>query len=220
MVETLSEQEIKDLFTREDGSYQFARWGRPVAPVVFGVNDEILSALKVAIKSTTGITGRSLAETDPEMGTNFMWLFIREWSELENVPDLDKLIPNLGEKMKAMEAANSFSYRYFTFDENNAIKFCCNIIRPVDEYAQRPVSVIGATETLLSTLMFGPKAFAKESPMAVLPDKNVVLVKPKYAAVIRAAYEANMPDTADDPSHALRIKARADILIKDLIHET
>ena len=49
MARTLSLQEIEDLFTREDGSYQFSRWGRSIAPVVFGVNDDILAALKAAM---------------------------------------------------------------------------------------------------------------------------------------------------------------------------
>ena len=29
--------EVEALFTRADGAYLFARWGRPIVPVVFGV---------------------------------------------------------------------------------------------------------------------------------------------------------------------------------------
>ena len=70
------------LFTASDTTYRFARWGRPIAPVVFGVGDESLPHLKDAISMTVGITGGPLAETDPELGANFMWFFCREWDEL------------------------------------------------------------------------------------------------------------------------------------------
>ena len=36
--------EVEALFTRGDGSYLFARWGRPIVPVVFGVAEESLMA--------------------------------------------------------------------------------------------------------------------------------------------------------------------------------
>ena len=82
------------LFTAPDQRYHFARWGRPLAPVVFGVGDESLLHLKEAILMTVGISGGTLAETDPELGANFMWFFCRDWDEALAVPDLDKLIPN------------------------------------------------------------------------------------------------------------------------------
>ena len=34
--------EVEKLFTRSDGSYLFARWVRPIVPVVFGVEDGTL----------------------------------------------------------------------------------------------------------------------------------------------------------------------------------
>ena len=36
---------VARLFTRADGSYLFARWGRPIAPVVFGVEEETVRIL-------------------------------------------------------------------------------------------------------------------------------------------------------------------------------
>ena len=41
--------EITDLFTRADGQYLCARWGRPIVPVVFGVEDSTLQTVKGAI---------------------------------------------------------------------------------------------------------------------------------------------------------------------------
>jgi len=220
MIPTLSEDEIKDLFTQTDGTYQFARWSRPIAPVVFGVNDDILKGLRAAIEATVGITGQKLADVDPELGTNFMWVFVREWDELLVLPDIEKLIPNLNQKLVEIKKSNSNSYRYLTFDPDGGIMFACVIIRPMGDYAKQSVSAIGSAETMLTLATFGKKAFANESPLAMIPENKVIVVKPKYAAVIRAAYEETMPVRAIDASHALRIKARADKLIKDLAHET
>ena len=39
----LDAAQIEELFTRGDGTFHFARWGRPICPVVFGVDDATLS---------------------------------------------------------------------------------------------------------------------------------------------------------------------------------
>ena len=44
----MTPDQIEALFTRSDGTYAFARWGRPIAPIVFGVQDETLSVVKGA----------------------------------------------------------------------------------------------------------------------------------------------------------------------------
>ena len=41
---------VAALFTRSDGSYLFARWGRPIVPVVFGVTAATLGVVKGALK--------------------------------------------------------------------------------------------------------------------------------------------------------------------------
>ncbi len=64
---------IEEYFTRSDGQYIFARWGRPIAPVVFGVQDKTLVTLKTAIQSLTIIANHEMAETDPELGSNAMF---------------------------------------------------------------------------------------------------------------------------------------------------
>lgn len=35
--------DVEQLFTRADGAYVFARWGRPIVPVIFGVDDASLA---------------------------------------------------------------------------------------------------------------------------------------------------------------------------------
>ena len=92
----MTPQEIEALFTRSDDSYAFARWGRPLAPVVFGVDDATLTVVKSAIEAVCQLAGHSMSETDPELGSNLMMFFFKDWAELLEVPDLDRLVPDLG----------------------------------------------------------------------------------------------------------------------------
>ena len=54
-------QEIEPLFTRNDGSYLCARWGRPLVPIVFGVEDETLSVIKGAFEAVCALAGAKMA---------------------------------------------------------------------------------------------------------------------------------------------------------------
>jgi len=77
MTESLSLEEIEALFTGDNNTFHFARWNRPIVPIVFGVDDETLTHLKSSIVTTVGITGNKIEETDPELGANFMWFFVK-----------------------------------------------------------------------------------------------------------------------------------------------
>ncbi|MEL7082265.1 MAG: hypothetical protein AAGK82_12740, partial [Pseudomonadota bacterium] len=119
----------KALFTRESGEYLFARWGRPLAPVVFGVDDKTLSTVKGAIEAVCQLAGHEMAETDPELGSNFMWFFFRDWFELPEVPGLDRLVPDLAPLVARLEAADANQYRIFRFDDTGAIQACFVFLR-------------------------------------------------------------------------------------------
>ena len=90
----MTQTEVEALFTRADGKYAFARWGRPIAPIVFGVEAETLSVIKGAFEAVVALAGHNMAETDPELGSNCMVFFFRDWAELIEVPDLDRLVPD------------------------------------------------------------------------------------------------------------------------------
>ena len=70
----MTPEEVESYFTRNDGTFLFARWGRPVAPVVFGLDDNSLAILKGAIEAVMSLTNQQMSETDPELGSNFMFL--------------------------------------------------------------------------------------------------------------------------------------------------
>lgn len=211
-----SVEAVEQLFTRKDGSYSFARWGRPIAPIVFGVDDNTLGYLKDAITQTVGITGANLVETDPELGANFMWFFCSDWDELVGVPDLEKLVPNLSDLVASLARKKVNEHRMFIFDNEGAIKMCLLFFRMQGRVADMTVQTLAVGETLQSLLMWSEDAFADQSPIAVIQENEMCIVKPNFAALVRAAYDPLMPPSAMDASHAMRLHPRAEKLYREL----
>lgn len=199
--------EIERFFTRSDGSYLFARWGRPIAPIVFGVQDTTLSVVKGAFEAVCQMAGHQMAETDPELGTNVMVFFFREWEELLAVPDLDRLIDGLVPLVAKLSEAEANQYRVFRFDAAGAIKACFVFLRMDDVLTAIPAETLALSQVVQSTLLWSDVAFTDQSPLGQLEDGRVVL-RPDIGALIRAAYDPVMPAMADDASHALRLAAR------------
>ena len=203
----MTPDEITELFTRSDGSYAFARWGRPIAPVVFGVEDATLGVVKGALEAVCQMAGHTMAETDPELGVNFMVFFFRDWDELRHVPDLDRLIPDLVPLVERLAAADANQYRVFRFDESGAIRACFVFLRMDDHLSAVPADTLALSQVVQSMLLWSDTAFTDRSPLAVTPGGATVL-RPEIGALVRAAYDPVMPACADDPSHALRLAAR------------
>ncbi|WP_298843841.1 hypothetical protein [uncultured Roseobacter sp.] len=199
-------EETEALFTRSDGSYAFARWGRPVAPVVFGVTDETLSVVKGALEAVMALCGHQMAETDPELGSNMMIFFFREWDELPEVPGLDRLIHDLGPLVARLKEADANQYRVFHFDAAGAIKACFVFLRMDENLGAVPAETLALSQIVQSVLLWSDTAFRKTSPLAVSGDRTIL--RPAIAALLRAAYDPVMPAVANDPSHALRLSAR------------
>lgn len=198
---------IERLFTRSDGGYFFARWGRPIAPVVFGVEDSTLSTLRGAFQALCTLAGHEMVETDPELGANVMVFFCRDWDDILAVPNLDRLIDGLGPLVARLKAAEANQYRVFRFDETGAIKACFILLRMDDALSQVPADTLALSQVVQSLLLWSDTAFRDASPLALLTDGRAVL-RPDIAALIRAAYDPVMPAVAQDPSHALRLAAR------------
>jgi hypothetical protein len=203
----MTADEIEALFTRTDGSYLCARWGRPIAPVVFGVEDATLSVVKGAIEAVAALAGHPLAETDPELGANFMIFFLRDWDELTSVPHLERMIEGLGPLVERLKAGGANQYRVFRFDATGGIRACFAFVRMDDEMAGLPAETIALSTVVQAILLWSDRAFAAQSALARTPSGAVIL-RPEIAEVIRAAYDPAMPVAADDPSHALRLAAR------------
>ena len=182
--------EIAGLFTRE-GKFLLARWGRPVAPVMFGLADESLSIFRDVVRAVYAHAGHPLAETDPDMGANLITFFVRDWAELEEVPDLDRLTgqQDLPARLSARVADQ---YRLFRFDAGGAIRACISFVNMGGNLADVHPAQLAEALAVRSTL-----TFARD----VTPSAGL-------AALIRAAYDPALPDVATDPSYALRLVAR------------
>lgn len=202
----MSPEEIETLFARDDGSYRFARWGRPLAPVVFGVEEETLSVLKGAFEAVVVLAGHKMAETEPEFGSNCMIFFMRDWVELLDVPDLGKLIPELDEMVSRLREAGANQYRVFRFDEEGAIKAAFVFICMDAEMAAQPAGDLALNQVVQVMLLWSEGAFRERSPLALAGESTIL--RPEIAGVIRAAYDPVMPGAAADSAHALRLFAR------------
>ena len=194
------------LFTRADGSYLFARWGRPLAPVVFGVEPESLPILKGAFEAVAQLAGIGTAETDPELGSNLMVFFCRDWAELTEVPNLDRLVPELSALVERLEQANANQYRIFRFDEAGAIRACFVFLRMDAHLSEIPAATLALGQAAQCILLWSDTAFTDRPALAAGPEGAIL--RPEIGDVIRAAYDPVMPAHAADASHAMRLDAR------------
>ena len=197
---------VRALFTRADGSYLFARWGRPLAPVAFGVQDGSLPIVKGAFEAAAALAGIGTADADPELGANLMLFFVREWDELRGVPNLDRLIPDLGPLVARLEAAGANQYRVFRFEARGAIRAAFVLLRMDEHLEAVPAGTLALSQAVQTILLWSDRAFGDRSPLLAAPGGAVL--RPEIGDVIRAAYDPVLPAHADDPSHALRLAAR------------
>jgi len=204
----LSPREVEALFTRADGQYLFARWGRPIAPVVFGVKEATVSTLKGAIEAVVALAGHQMAETDPELGANLMIFFIRDWAELTQTPNLDRLIPDLAQTVARLQDLDANQYRSFRFDADGGIKAGFVFVRMDTALAQVPAETIALSQVVQTIVLWSDTAFLGASPLAVLKQGGPAVLKPQIADLIRAAYDPVLPVAATDAAHALRLAAR------------
>ena len=198
--------DVETLFTRADGTYLFARWGRPIVPVIFGVDDASLAVFKGAIEAVVALAGHHMAEMDPELGVNFMVFFCEDWAELEEVPKLDQLVPDLGPLVAKLKKADANQYRIFRFDDQGAIRATFVFLRMDEHMAAVGADTLALSQAVQTILLWSDMAFQDTAPLAMIDDQAVL--RPEIADVIRAAYDPVMPAMAQDPSHALRLAAR------------
>lgn len=187
----MTPDDIIPLFTHPEG-YRCARWGRPIVPIVFGVEDDTLALVKGAVEAVVATAGHRMAEHDPELGANLMVFFVRDWDELVGVPDLHHLLPDPGGLMGDVA-------RMFRFDGQGAIRLGLLVLRMGGALADAPAEPLVLDQVARMMLIW-----AADPPML----ENGAL-RPDIAAILRAAYDPILPLRAEDPSHAFRLAARA-----------
>ena len=202
----MTPDQVAALFTRADGSYLFARWGRPVVPVVFGVEADTLAVVKGALEAVVALAGQRIGEVDTELGANLMLFFLREWDELAQTPNLDRLLPDLGPLVARLQAAQANQYRVFRFDAAGSIRAAFVFVRMDAAMTAIPAEALALAQAVQVILLWSDVAFAGSSPLGLL--EGVAVVRPDVAAVIRAGYDPALPDVSRDPAHAYRLAAR------------
>jgi hypothetical protein len=175
-------------------------------PVVFGVDDATLAVVKGAVEAVVTLAGHKMAETDPELGANLMLFFFRDWAELPLVPNLDRLVPELGPLVARLQAAGANQYRIFRFDADGAIKAAFVFLRMDDHLAALPAEDLALAQAAQVICLWSDRAFAEASPLGQVEGR--VILRPDVAGVIRAGYDRMLPAVARDPSHAYRLAAR------------
>jgi hypothetical protein len=204
----VTSDEITALFTRSSGEYLFARWSRPIVPVVFGVDDVTLRTVKGAIEAVVARAGHKMAETDPEQGANLMIFFLRTWDELAAVPDLSRLVEGLETLLPRLAEENANQYRHFRFEDTGAIRACIAFIRMDEGLGALLAEIIALALATQVILLWSDTAFVDRS--VLVQAGGTAIVRPDIADLIRAAYAPAMPDIAHDASHALRLLARTE----------
>ncbi len=74
----------------------------------------------------------------------------------------------------------------------------------MSKVAAEDIALAQAVQTIL---LWSDVAFMDKGPLARLGEQ--VVLRPDIAALVRAGYDPTMPAVANDPSHALRLSARA-----------
>ena len=97
--------EVTAHFTHKDGGYRFARWGRPIVPVVFGVDDATLPAdLVVTARDDEGTVMAIADERRAVYGVQFHpesiltrhgFRLLANFLQRAGVPHLGRLAPLL-----------------------------------------------------------------------------------------------------------------------------
>ena len=203
---SLTASDVEAFFTRSTGEYLFARWGRPIVPIVFGTDDATLSIVKGAVEALATLTGHQMAETDPELGVNLMVFFFRDWDELLAVPDLGRMVDGLAHTVERLKRAQANQYRAFRFDQDGAIKAAFVFVRMDDAMSALPAADIALMQAVQVMVLWSDTAFNTRSPLARAGDTAVL--HPDIAALLAACYDRVLPVVARDPSHALRVAAR------------
>ena len=204
----MTPEEVQACFSSEAGQYHFARWERPLVPVVFGVDDPTLKVIKGAIEAVARLAGLGTAETDPEMGANLMFFFLADWSELKDVSDIEQLAPELATALPRLQKQGADQYRLFRFERDGTIRAAFVFIRMSAALAEQSAPSLALSQAVRVILLWGTQAFRASSPLGRLAGSDEDVMRPEIAALIRAAYEPVLPGSADDPNHALRLFAR------------
>jgi hypothetical protein len=196
----LTPEAVAALFTCADGTFLFARWGRPIVPVVFGLDEAVLPVMKGALEAAMTLAGHRLEELDPEPAGNLLMFFCGDWGALREVPNLGRLVDML-------ISAEANQYSVFRFDQAGAIRTCFLFVQMDAHMSAVPAESLTLSQAVQTIPPRSEMAFEAISARAVLV-KGWTIVKPEIGSLIRAAHDPFLPSVGTDPPLALGIAAR------------
>lgn len=209
----MTPEQIEAHFTGADGTWRFARWERPLVPLVAGVDDATLGAIKGALEAVCALAGHTMAETDPEMGANLMMFFCRDWAELAGLEGLEEMVPGIGATAARLAEEGARQYRLFRLEPGGEIRACFVFVRIDGPMAAVAAEDLALAQAAMTMLLWSDTAFEGTSPLARLPGRAArgAVLRPEIAGLIRAAYDPVLPGAAGPEAaraHALRLHAR------------
>lgn len=197
---------VERLFTREDGAFLFARWGRPLVPVVWGASADQRAAIFGAFGALADLAGVGTSGHDPELGANVLVFVLRDWAELLRIPNLDGLASDLAGLVARLDAEEANQYRIFRFDEAGAIRLAMVFVRLDTQMSAVPFADVALLQAVQTVLLWSDTAFRDRAPL--VRRDGAAMLRPDLAALIRAAYDPALPALARDAALAYRLAAR------------
>ena len=95
-------------------------------------------------------------------------VFFRDWAELPEVPNLDRLVPGLGDLCAKLEAAEANQYRIFRFDPDGAIRAAFVFLRMDQHLSAVPAETLALSQAVQTILLWSDRAFTDTAPLADL----------------------------------------------------
>ena len=155
-----------------------------------------------------------MSDFDPDLGANLLMFFCSKWAELNTIPNLNKLIPNISDLLENLDQNQANQYRTFSFSPDGAINFVVVLLKYDLELSSVSVQTLGVSQMFQSVLLWSHDAFKDDSPIAVIKETNRCIVKPFYSALLKAAYDPVLPDYSVDEIHAMRLEARVRVILR------
>jgi hypothetical protein len=106
-----------------------------------------------------------------------------------------------------LQATGANQYRIFGFDEAGAIRLCIVLLRADADLRAAPFPLVALSQAAQSLLLWSDEAFRAESPAQPAPGGGAALA-PWCARLLHAAYAADLPAAADDPTNAALLAGR------------
>ena len=169
-----------------------------------------IAVFKGAVEALCALTGHRMAEVDPELGSNLMIFALREWQELTETPDLDRLIPDLDPLVARLEVAEANQYRIFRFDAEGGIRAAFVFLRFDAHLAEVPAEALALGQIAQTMVLWSDEAFLGGTPLEIVEGR--AMLRRDVTALLKAAYHPVLPKAATEPAHAHRLAARIGLM--------